>query len=432
MLIHSNGGSAGPGTSAPRGVVHVMPRPSTEWATAAACWIGAAEWAAAARRRFGHAWVVTPDAVASPEVVLGYGSEQRIARRRWTRVIPQVVRTAVNDLVAFRVQRKYSDVGERPEWLGVELEFVWQYHHLFHDAGRQLARRHRCPLVSFVEAPRVLEDRRWGVRRPGWARLVERLGERPQLQASDVVLCVSDEVAAEVVRLGVAEQRIVVSPNGVDADRFSPDVSDEAVRRRLGLQGRFVVGWTGSFRRFHGLEQAIEAFTRVHRDDPDARLLLVGDGPERENLEHLVASLGLANAVVFVGAKPYEEVPDYVAAMDATVVTAQVAHEFHYSPLKMREYLASARAVVAPRVGDVGRTVTDGVDALLYEPGDVDRLAEQLLVLRSDPDLRVRLGLAGRELMLATSTRDLQLERLLCSVPFGEAVSRIEAGVSST
>src|SRR5262249_14822541 len=156
----------------------------------------------------------------------------------------------------------------------------------------------------------------------------------------DVVACVSDEVADEVTRLGVDRERVLVSPMAVDADRFSPGVSGDEVRKRFGLDKAFVIGWTGSFRRFHGLEVALEAFAVFQRSTPDARMLLVGDGSERDSVEALSRSMGLGDTVVFYGAAAHEDLPACVAAMDVTVVTARAGAQFHYSPQKMREYLA--------------------------------------------------------------------------------------------
>ena len=224
-----------------------------------------------------------------------------------------MVRTGIKDARRARDARRFRDVGERAEWRQVDLEFVWQQHDLFHDAGRPLARRRGCPLVTFVHAGQVSEATTWGVRRPGWGHLLERVGERPQLRTSDVVACVSDEVAADVARLGADEDRIVVTPTAVDADRFTPLVSGADVRARFGLDGKFVVGWTGSFRRFHALEVAIEAFATVLQRAPGCRLLLVGDGPERRHLEDVAISHGVLDAVVFAGVVPHDELPEYLA-----------------------------------------------------------------------------------------------------------------------
>ena len=227
-----------------------------------------------------------------------------------------------------------------------------------------------------------------------------------------------------MARLGVDEQRIIVSPMAVDAERFAPGAGGAEVRRRLGLGDAFVVGWTGSFRKFHGLDVAVDGFAQHHRAAPGSRLLLVGDGAERAQIEQQVSSLGLEDAVVFAGAVAHEELPAWLMAMDVSVVTARADEEFHYSPLKMREYLSAACPVVAPKVGEIARTITDGVNGLLFDAGDASGVARCLDALHADPALRARLGAAGRALMVETGTWLVQVDRLLASEPYRAACAR--------
>jgi glycosyltransferase involved in cell wall biosynthesis len=283
-----------------------------------------------------------------------------------------------------------------------------------------VARRARCPLVTFVDAPQVWEARRWGVTRPGWGPLLERYGERPSLLASDVVACVSDEVAAQVRRIGVASDRLVVTPTAVDA-RFADETTDS--RAALGLDDAFVVGWAGTFRRFQGVDVVVDAFATFHRSRPSARLLLVGDGAERAHVESLVVGAGLADVTCFTGAVAPRDVPRHLRAMDVAVVSARLGEGFHYSPLKLREYLACGRAVVAPRVADTAGFLTDREHALLYDPGDATQLTAALTDLAGDDQLRARLAAGGRALVLATATWDVRLDALLASDAFRAAAA---------
>lgn len=406
-----------------RGAIFVMPRRSTDWADAPAIWTTAAGWAAATRKRLGGAWVLTRDVVATPEQTLAFTRPRATnpsppVRRRG----PVIARILVKDVVRYRQARTFDrTVEDHPEWAGSELAFVWQHHDPFHRAGEVLARRHGCPLVSYVHAPQVWEAREWGVKRRGWGWAMERFGERPPLLASDVVACVSEEVARELVRLGVEQSRILVSPMAVDAERFSPEVSGIAVRERFELAEAFVVGWTGSFRTFHGLDTVLEAFARLVVDRPNARLLLVGSGPGRGAVEEHVDTLGLRASVVFTGAVSNEELPAYLAAMDVALVSAPAGDAFHYSPIKLREYLAMGLAVAAPAIGDIARTLSGSVDAVLYQPGDVTQLARQLDLLACDLGLRTDLGSSARRLAVQSSTWDARLAALLDSNAFHQA-----------
>jgi len=275
-----------------------------------------------------------------------------------------------------------------------------------------------------VHAPQVWEARGWGVKRPGWGPLLERHGERPQLLASDVVVCVSDAVRAQVVQIGVPEQCTVVCPTGVDAEQFGPQVSGAAVREQLHLVDQFVVGWIGSFRSFHGLEGLLESFATLTRRVATAKLLLVGGGPDAESVHDAVRRLDLHHSVVFAGEVAHGDMPGYLAAMDVAVVNAPKGEAFHYSPQKLREYMAAQVAVVAPDIGDVSHLARDGEEALLFAAGDTNELANRLVVLATDADLRARIARAGRERVLATGTWDAQLDHLVRSDAFGAAVAR--------
>ena len=393
----------------------MVPRRRGDGVTIAGLWTVAAGWAAAAQRRFGRAWVVTPDGVFTPDDLLTF-AEPSSSSLSWPPrrfgAVPTVVRTAGKDVLRARCRRRFRDAGDGAPWPADDVALVWQYHDLFHSAAAPVARRARCPLVTFVDAPQVWEARRWGVTRPGWGRLVERYGERPSLRSSDVVACVSDEVAAQSRRLGVSPDRIVVSPTAVDT-RFADERADR--RADLGLGGALVVGWAGTFRRFQGVDTVVDAFAVLHRSHPSARLLLVGDGAERSHVEQTVARAGLREATCFTGAIAPRDVPRYLNTMDVAVVSALPGEGFHYSPLKLREYLACGRAVVAPRVPDVEAFVTDGVHARLYDTGNVSELAGALAELGQDRALRSRLGAEGRALVLATATWDVRLDTLLDS-----------------
>src|SRR5262249_29462186 len=148
---------------------------------------------------------------------------------------------------------------------------VVQFHRRFHREGLALAARSGVPAVLRVEALEVREEGAWGVHRPAYGPLVERIGERRILAETDLFAPVSTEGDAVLADLGVPQTRRVVVPNGVDLDRFSPGPADDRLHR-LGLGGRFVVGWIGGFRPHHGLSQ-VEPVARILRAEaPEAVL----------------------------------------------------------------------------------------------------------------------------------------------------------------
>jgi glycosyltransferase involved in cell wall biosynthesis len=371
--------------------------------------LSTAGWAAAAERVLGGSWVVTPSDVLTPSGARQRGSDPTLRSRTEASVrrrLPPVAKTAVRDVLHWRRGRRFS-INPTGPWSGTHVTLVWQRHDLFTTAGVDLARRLGVPSVVFVPAAKVWEAEQWGTTRPGWGRLLEWRAERPSLLGADLVACGSQPVVEQIVRLGVPEERVLLTPTGVDLELFAEPPDPTTLRRRLGLEDRFVVGWVGSFRRFHALEQAVEAVSAV----PGTAMLLVGDGPERPSIERLARQLG--TPAVFTGTVAHHQLPAHLAAMDAAVVLAPVGQPFHYSPLKLAEYLAAGLPVVAPATGQLAERLTDGVDAIVVPPHDVADLAAALHRLRDDPEERARLGKAARAAAEAEWSWDHQVRRVI-------------------
>ena len=399
--------------SGPRGAIFVVSETAAGRRGPVASLVSVAGWAGAARRVLGKSWIATPDGVIDPEDARRQGSSPALrsdTMPRWRRFVPTTASTAVKDLQSWWGARHYR-IGPDGPWQGSELTFVWQRHEMFQVAGLRLARSLGVPSVLFVPATLVWQAEQWGVGRPGWGHRLERIGESPSLRAADVVACGTDAVAEQAQRLGAPQHRIVITPTGVDLELFPERDHASERRRALGLEDRFVVGWLGSFRRFHAIEQAVDAVASV----AGASLLMVGDGPERPRIEQLARDRGVH--AVFTGTVAQADLADHLAVMDAALVLAPAGAEFHYSPLKLAEYLAAGIPVVAPAVGQLRDRLTDHLDALLVPPHDPERLAAAIVELRDDPALARRIGGAGRAAAEARWSWDQQVRRVIEALP---------------
>jgi glycosyltransferase involved in cell wall biosynthesis len=360
----------------------------------------------------GDVWIATPAGLVDPDEARRRASHPRlstVATPSWKRRMPTAAKIAAKDLRQWKRAQNFS-VDPAGPWRDHDIRFVWQRHDLFQMAGLRLARDLGVPSVVFVPATLVWESSQWQVRRPGWAAMLERFGESPALRSADLVACGSDVVAEQVHRLGVRDERILITPTGVDLTLFSPQSRTDRVREELGLLDRFVVGWVGSFRRFHALEQAVDAVARMD----NAVLLMVGDGPERARIRRLARDRGVT--AKFTGTVPHSDLPEYLGAMDVALVLASPGQVFHYSPLKLAEYLAAGLPVVAPRVAQLADRLTDDVDAMLVPPGDAQALANSLQQLQDDFALRERLGKAARAAAEARWSWDHEVRRILASL----------------
>jgi glycosyltransferase involved in cell wall biosynthesis len=390
------------------GAVLVLPTTTAGQQGPVAALLSTAGWLAACERVLGPSWLVSPEGVLDAETARRLASGAHLspgASRSLASRVPLLVKTAAKDLRQYARGSSFQ-VDPAGPWSDAPVAFVWQRHELFHTAGLDLATALGVPSVVFAPAVAVWEARRWGVGRPGWGPLVERLGEAPSLRRATVLACGSEEVAAEARRIGADPARIVITPTGVELEPPVAAGDAASVRTRLGLDDTFVLGWAGSFRPFHALHRLVEAVAGLD----DVTLLLVGDGPERPAVEARARELGVRT--VFTGTVPHLDLPRYLAAMDAAAVVAPDHGEFHYSPLKLAEYLAAGLPVVAPAVETVSSRLVHDEQALLVPPADPAALRAAVVRLRDDAALRDRLAAAGRAEVEAHWSWDEQVRRV--------------------
>ena len=303
-------------------------------------------------------------------------------------------------------------------------EFLFAYHRytVHHLVGVAIARGLGIPLVLEYNGPEAWMARAWGGKRLLLEGRAQRV-ERDNLAAAALVVVGSDAAKDIVLGYGVTDLgRVLVNPNGVDTTRYSPDIGGKGVRERLGFGDRTIIGFIGTFHRWHGAEILAAAFVELaarqqRSGAPLPLLLMIGDGPHRSAAEQLIANAGLMEHARFTGLIPQSQGPEYLAACDV-LVSPQVPNPdgspFFGSPTKLFEYLAMGKAVVASRLDQIGQLLRHEENSLLVSPGDAGELSHALERAINDRDLRARLGSAGRKRALeefswiAHSTRILE------------------------
>lgn len=230
----------------------------------------------------------------------------------------------------------------------------------------------------------------------GTLRAYERLNH----EVAGAILAVSEEVVQDLVeRRGVAADRLDVAQAAVDTSRFRPGVGGVERRRELGVaDGTPVVGFCGSFGPWHGVETLVEALATLPAE-PRLHCLLVGDGPSKPALRAILDDPSFAHDSTLTGLVPLAGMPSYLDACDILACPTRLMpgqEEFFGSPTKLFEYLATGKAVVASALGQIPEVVHDGDNGLLVPEGDVRALADAILRLARDPELRARLGAAAR------------------------------------
>jgi glycosyltransferase involved in cell wall biosynthesis len=207
------------------------------------------------------------------------------------------------------------------------------------------------------------------------------------------IIAPSTELLYVSRQLGVSEDRSVFIPNAVDSNRFSPDVARGSVRARYNIPaGHILILCPRRLVPKNGVEFLIESLHLVRQRLDRISVLIVGEGPERQKLEARVCEFGLQNSIIFGGNQSNDELPSFYADADIVAIPSLM----EATSIAGLEAMASARAVVATRVGGLPEIIDDAVTGLLVPPRDPEALSVAITRLIEQPELREQLGLAAR------------------------------------
>ena len=247
----------------------------------------------------------------------------------------------------------------------------------------------KIPLILEVNGP-FLEDRFMPKKHRLRCFYFWKWLETKMLDMADHITVVSAPLKKYYIDSGISAEKLSIVPNGVDISKFHPAIEGGLVRQKYNLEGKFVVGFMGTFAAWHGLEFLIDMlgeFTRRCAGSKKIVLLLIGTAkynfqiPEMENL-----------TAVVTGLVPYEKIPEYLAAVDVFVAPYPKIEPFYFSPLKIIEAMAMGLPVLASSQGQISELITDGVNGSLYPPGDKAVFLKKLEMLKENQDKRAEYG----------------------------------------
>jgi len=228
-----------------------------------------------------------------------------------------------------------------------------------------------------------------------------------------LVTTVSEAFRMLLLESGWPADRIVICQNAVDPEEFDNDRVSPVTRPETLGEDAFVIGYVGAFVPYHRLGMLVSIAHELAPQYPHARWLLVGDGVERPRIESLLSEFGLKDKFWMAGKVPHRYVPSYIVSMDAAVLPNS---ETFNSPMKLFEYMAMGKAVIAPRVAAIEEVVRHGETGLLFEPGDLASLRATIELVLSDHKLRETLGSSAREYVLENHTWVKNAKRVIASL----------------
>lgn len=280
-------------------------------------------------------------------------------------------------------------------------DIIHERFNLLSLGGAWASKKLGIPLILEVNAD-LLEQRKFkGRPERGLRRLYAQWATRVCFDTAAKIVCISAGLKDHIrSRWKIDHSKLTVLPIAADVEAFGSKQDGDAIRRNLGLSSEPVVMWIGGFYPWHDLDLLLESFAQVIQRYPDVKLVLVGDGPSQPLVAQKVHQNGLQQSVIMTGAITHENVPAMLSIADIAVVPSapvSASGGGTGTPLKLFEYMAAGKPIVASAVNQATEVIQHGHTGLLVEAGNVNRFAEAIHMLLNDPEKRARLGKNARQ-----------------------------------
>jgi len=238
----------------------------------------------------------------------------------------------------------------------------------------------------------------------------DRLIEKFIFKRATGLVVISTYLKDRLVESGINPEKILIVPNAADPVKFQPLRPDRILLTELGVEKKKIIGFVGFFYPWHGIDLLLDAFDLIAADRNDAVCVLVGDGPIMPTIRKRVLEKHLENQVLLLGVVPHELIPRYISMFDVAVMPHS---NIYGSPMKIPEYMAVEKALVAPRLSPIEDIVRDNETGLLFQPQDTDDLARKILVLLNDESFRAKMAGQAREYILHQHNWDNNGQKIL-------------------
>lgn len=297
--------------------------------------------------------------------------------------------------------------------------FVYQRCSLYDYIGVKIAEKYKVPFVLEWNGSEIWVSKNWDGARFRYRDTAEKI-ELLNLEKADLITCVSRELKDSLIASGIPGDKILVNFNGVDVNKFSPSVSGDNIRKKYGIEDSIVLGFCGSFAKFHGAETLAETFGNIlnHYNNyrNKVKLLMIGEGYTLVNVKRILKRKGALNDAICVGSIPVDDVAEYLAACDILIaphIPNEDGSEFFGSPTKLFEYMAMGKAIAASKLNQIGEILHNNQNAVLFKAGDIDEMEKAIVSLIEDDALRMRVGKEARSDAKMFYTWEKHVDRII-------------------
>ena len=223
--------------------------------------------------------------------------------------------------------------------------------------------------------------------------------ETKVVREADAVTVICDGLKQDLISRGIPAEKITLIPNAVDIAKFSgPSEPNSELKTKLGLDGAITLGFIGSFYDYEGLEILLESLPVILKEVPNVKLLLVGGGPEEDNLKATAKLFGIQDHVMFTGRVPHDKVQEYYNQVDIFVYPRKKMRLTDLvTPLKPLEAMAQHKLVAASDIGGHRELIEDGITGTLFKPDNSLNLARTIIDLLDKRDSWPQMIVEGRK-----------------------------------
>lgn len=289
-------------------------------------------------------------------------------------------------------------------------DFIYLQHHDFQLYTYLL--NSRIPFFLHVDGFQGWVKKNWGKL---YLSKIHNIIEKLELNFADHLF-----VPSSILKSFLLEQNlnnnIEVVPNGVDPDFFTPDKDGTYIREKFGLQDNFVCGFAGTFGNWHGVDTIAESINQIVEQIPNAKVFLIGDGPLRPDIERIIDASNSRDNVIITGMIEFAEMPNYMAACDVLLTPCKNNDDnsaFFNSPLKLYEYMAMEKPIVASFIGQQAEVIEDKVNGVAINANDVSDLVRGIKFVYDNPEIAKSMSKQARKDAIEKYSWEIHVKKII-------------------
>lgn len=324
-------------------------------------------------------------------------------------IIPSFIKESLNDLKLIQCN-KYSKKKLEKVIISFKPDIIYERGYYLMDAGVLLAKKYQKKHILEINAPFIEEKKKMQGTSIFSALAISR--KTKQLKQTDLLVVVSSILKEYFVRRrGVLEAKVIVLPNAVNPNEIKIDIYEvEKIKKKYQLDNKIVMGFVGSIFPYHGVDKLIQAFIDIYsRYQNKIKLMIVGDGETLPELIQLAEKSPVAEHIVFTGNVSHEQVYSYIQTFDIAVMAKS---NWYGSPVKIFEYGALGKAIVAPDTIPVRDVMVNNQDGLLIKDTNKE-LTAALIQLIENSEERITLGNSFQKKVIARHTWEKNMLKIL-------------------